>query len=230
MAISAVIRRVRTLIQGAGIGIGAAVLPAAASAAEQQAAAPPADFWTGEYWASKGKRPALYVSGKRVGAPQAGEKPKPVLFLVHGSSNSSRPSFDLTVPGKGEYSLMNVFARHGFDVWTMDHEGYGRSTRTAGNSDIASAVEDLKAATEVVVRETGQFTRPISSANRRARSAPALRDGTAGTRRPARPASLRVDRRRLADVEGPGEESRLFPHPQPPSARPRHDPLDLHAR
>ncbi len=45
-----------------------------------------------------------------------------MLFLVHGSSISARPSFDLTVPGGGEYSLMNVFARYGFDVWTMDHE------------------------------------------------------------------------------------------------------------
>jgi alpha-beta hydrolase superfamily lysophospholipase len=50
-------------------------------------------------------------------------------FLVHGSSISARPSFDLTVPGAGEYSLMNVFARWGYDVWTMDHEGYGRSSR-----------------------------------------------------------------------------------------------------
>jgi alpha-beta hydrolase superfamily lysophospholipase len=79
-----------------------------------------------------------------------------VLFLVHGSSISAKSSFDLAVPGKGEYSLMNVFAGYGFDVWTMDHEGYGKSSRTDGNSDIASGVEDLKAATEGVARETGQ--------------------------------------------------------------------------
>ena len=40
---------------------------------------------------------------KRVGAPKAGEPPLPVLFLVHGSSNSTRSSYDLDVPGKGEY-------------------------------------------------------------------------------------------------------------------------------
>lgn len=51
---------------------------------------------------------------------------------------------------------MNVFARQGFDVWTMDHENYGRSARTSGNSDIASGVEDLAAAAEIVLRETGQ--------------------------------------------------------------------------
>jgi alpha-beta hydrolase superfamily lysophospholipase len=60
------------------------------------------------------------------------------------------------VPGKGEYSTMNVFARLGFDVWTMDHENYGRSSRTEGNSDIASGVADLIAATDLVVRETAQ--------------------------------------------------------------------------
>jgi len=51
---------------------------------------------------------------------------------------------------------MNVFARLGYDVWTMDHEGYGKSSRTSGNSDIASGVEDLKAAAPVVAKETGR--------------------------------------------------------------------------
>jgi alpha-beta hydrolase superfamily lysophospholipase len=86
----------------------------------------------------------------------AGAKGRPVLFLMHGSSTSALTSFDLHVPGHGEYSMMNVFAKAGFDVWTMDHEGYGKSDRTDGNSDIASGVEDLKAAMPVIQRETGQ--------------------------------------------------------------------------
>src|SRR5437762_13367005 len=97
---------------------------------------------------------SLAVYRKRL-PPAAGEAPRPVLFLVHGSSNSSLSSFDLTVP-EGEYSTMNVFARLGYDVWTMDHENYGRSSRTDGNSDIASGVADLIAATELVIREAGQ--------------------------------------------------------------------------
>jgi alpha-beta hydrolase superfamily lysophospholipase len=80
-----------------------------------------------------------------------------VVFLVHGSSIAGLASYDLSVPGGGEYSLMNVLARAGFDVWTMDHEGYGASSRTDGNSDIASGVADLKAAVEVVAHETGQM-------------------------------------------------------------------------
>jgi pimeloyl-ACP methyl ester carboxylesterase len=51
--------------------------------------------------------------------------------------------------------VMNEFARYGFDVWTMDHENYGKSGRTSGNADTASGVEDLKVGVEVVARETG---------------------------------------------------------------------------
>ena len=93
----------------------------------------------------------LYLCRKRVGAPAAGAASLPVLFLVHGSSLSARSSYDLQVPGGAEYSLMDVFARYGFDVWTMDHEGYGHSSMTNGSADIASGVEDLKAAMDVLV-------------------------------------------------------------------------------
>src|SRR3977135_4004385 len=51
--------------------------------------------------------------------------PRPVLFLVHGSSNSALSSFDLEVPGGGEYSTMNVFGGLGYDVWALDHANYG---------------------------------------------------------------------------------------------------------
>jgi pimeloyl-ACP methyl ester carboxylesterase len=79
-----------------------------------------------------------------------------VLFLVHGSTFSSRGSYDLQVPGHPDYSMMDRFAGLGFDVWTMDHEGYGRSSRTASNSSIMVGVEDLKAALPVAERATGQ--------------------------------------------------------------------------
>jgi alpha-beta hydrolase superfamily lysophospholipase len=74
---------------------------------------------------------------------------------VHGSSLSARASYDLQVPNS-EYSFMDVFARNGFDVWTMDHDGYGYSGSSGNNSDIASGVEDLKAAMPVVTSETGR--------------------------------------------------------------------------
>jgi alpha-beta hydrolase superfamily lysophospholipase len=112
-------------------------------------------IWSSEYWAKK-DQVSLYIFRKRLGEAQAGQPALPILFLAHGSSVSSRPAFDLSVPGHGEFSFMDKFAEYGFDVWTMDFEGYGRSSRTAGNSDIASGVEDLKAASEVIIRETGQ--------------------------------------------------------------------------
>ena len=112
-------------------------------------------IWSNEYWAQKGSV-RLNMFRKRAGAPQAGQAARPVLILVHGSSISSRSSYDLKFPGHGEYSMMNKFADWGYDVWTLDFEGYGRSSRTEGNSNIASGVEDLKAAVEIISKETGQ--------------------------------------------------------------------------
>ena len=84
------------------------------------------------------------------------QAPLPVFLLVHGSSISSRSSYDLKFPGHGEYSMMNRFAAWGYDVWTLDHEGYGRSSRSDSNSDITSGAHDLQAAVEVIAKETGQ--------------------------------------------------------------------------
>ena len=84
------------------------------------------------------------------------EPGRPPLLLVHGSSLSALPTFDLAVPGAPDYSMMDWFAHRGMDVWTFDHEGYGRSTITDGNSDVACGVEDLRAVTAFVVAQTGQ--------------------------------------------------------------------------
>ena len=121
----------------------------------QAQTSPRKSVWSQEYWAQKGDV-KLYLYRKRATPPKPGAAALPVLFLVHGSSISGRSSFDLEVPGRGNYSLMNTFAGYGYDVWTMDFEGYGRSSRTAGNSAIAEGVRDLKAATDLVIRETGQ--------------------------------------------------------------------------
>ena len=69
---------------------------------------------------------------KRLRRAYRRDSPLPVLFLVHGSSLSSVPNFDLKVPGKSGYSLMDEFAGFGFDVWTMDFEGYGKSSLSTG--------------------------------------------------------------------------------------------------
>lgn len=144
----------RAVIKGAGLGaagfgvagFGATSLgngfALAAEDASNTSIAQGGEIWSREYWAKKGDVP-LWMFRKRLGAPKPGEPSRPILFFVHGSSVTSR-AFDLTVPGKGEYSIMNAFARYGFDCWTMDHENYGKSGRTSGNSDIASGVEDRR--------------------------------------------------------------------------------------
>jgi pimeloyl-ACP methyl ester carboxylesterase len=105
-----------------------------------------------EFWADKtGIR--LWVCRKYLEGT-AGQRP--ILFLVHGSSYSAKTMFDLQVEGRDDYSMMDHFVRLGYEVWTMDHEGYGHSDRTAGYSDIESGVADLKLAMDIVTRETGQ--------------------------------------------------------------------------
>jgi pimeloyl-ACP methyl ester carboxylesterase len=136
-----------SLFRRTALAASAALLAAPAVAAEAGGA-------PREYQAVKtrdGKPIHLAMYRKRSGTGKL-----PVLFLVHGSSTGALSSFDLQVLGAQNYSVMTAFEQAGFDVWTMDHEGYGKSDRTDGNSDIASGVEDLKAAVEVVKRETGQ--------------------------------------------------------------------------
>jgi pimeloyl-ACP methyl ester carboxylesterase len=144
----------RAIIKGAGVGLVAGALAGAMPTQGTAAAADDGAIWSSEYWAKKGDVP-LWMYRKRLGAPKPGEPARPVVFFVHGSSVTSRV-FDLKVPGHADYSLMDAFANSGFDCWTMDHENYGKSGRTSGNSDIASGVEDLKAAADVLTRETGQ--------------------------------------------------------------------------
>ncbi len=139
----------------AGIGVAAAAaMSAAPTTADAQPAVATETFWNQRYEARKGDV-KLQLYRRRLKAPVAGQAPLPVLILVHGSSMSTMPTFDLTVPGKGEYSMFNVFARYGYDVWGIDFEGYGRSSVTAGWSDIKSGVADLAAMMPIVARETG---------------------------------------------------------------------------
>jgi pimeloyl-ACP methyl ester carboxylesterase len=170
----------RGVLQGAGLALGAGGLAQLATPAAAQPAADP--VWSAEYWARKGEV-RLFIYRKRIG-----NDPRPVLFLVHGSSFSGKSSFDLAVPGRTDYSLMDRFAAYGFDVWTMDHENYGRSSRTASNSDIASGVADLAAAVEVVERETKQ-----SRFHFYGQSSGALRAGAFANQYPARVDRLVLD-------------------------------------
>jgi pimeloyl-ACP methyl ester carboxylesterase len=133
-----------TVVAAATTAAGAAA-PAAAQAGKIVAE---------EHWAKKGEVD-LYIYRKRMlgdGRTDA----KPVLFLVHGSTFSCRGSYDLQVPGRSNYSMMDYFAERGFDVWSMDHEGYGHSSHTGSHAGIMVGVEDLKVAMPLVEKITGK--------------------------------------------------------------------------
>ncbi len=136
-------------------GIGLAAAAAAVGAAPVKSATPAGGYWNKEYVAMKGDV-KLQLYRRRKTEPTANAAPLPVLLMVHGSSISGMSSWDLNVPGAGEYSVMNVFAGFGYDCWVIDFEGYGKSSVTSGNSDIKSGVADLVAATPLIAKETGQ--------------------------------------------------------------------------
>ena len=110
--------------------------------------------WSGgtEHWTKKGDV-KLFLWNK----PAAADVPKlGTIFFVHGSSMASQPTFDLYVPGRPDSSVMDYFAARGFDTWTMDNEGYGRSDKhRAQNNDISNGADDLAAGTEYVMKATG---------------------------------------------------------------------------
>ena len=93
----------------------------------------------------------LYVWEKYVGSPTG----KPVVVLAHGSTTAGRESFDLQVPGKPAYSLMDVLAREGFDVFAPDIRGFGRSTRPDGHMTTQEASADLNAVVDDLLKLRG---------------------------------------------------------------------------
>ena len=110
--------------------------------------------WTGgtEHWTTKGEV-RLFLWNRK---PAAGTKPRGTIFFVHGSSMASQPTFDLFVPGRADSSAMQYFASLGYDTWTMDNEGYGRSDkRRPQNNDISNGAAELEAGTRYVMEKTG---------------------------------------------------------------------------
>ncbi len=84
-----------------------------------------------EHWTKKGDVNLFLWEKRAPGGPNNGT----VLF-VHGSSMASQPTFDLHVPGRPNSSAMEYFAEHGFDAWSIDMEGYGRSTKDRGTDAV----------------------------------------------------------------------------------------------
>ncbi len=106
-----------------------------------------------EHWAHKGDV-RLFLWEKFVGSPGAG---RGIILFIHGSSMASQPTFDLQVPGMPDMSVMDVFARAGYDCWCLDNEGYGRSSKHRDiPCDIATGADDIEAAADYIARLRGQ--------------------------------------------------------------------------
>jgi pimeloyl-ACP methyl ester carboxylesterase len=73
-----------------------------------------------------------------------------VALLVHGGTWSGRPDFDLQIR---DYSLMDLLAMNGYDVWAIDIHGYGHSDKTDKDwSGVQSAAADIDAAVEYITK------------------------------------------------------------------------------
>jgi pimeloyl-ACP methyl ester carboxylesterase len=102
-----------------------------------------------EHWTHKGDV-KLFLWEK----PAATTEKRGTVLFVHGSSMASQPTFDLSVPGRPDSSVMDWFARRGYDTWCVDMEGYGRSDKHRDiNCDIANGADDLAAASSYILEK-----------------------------------------------------------------------------
>jgi pimeloyl-ACP methyl ester carboxylesterase len=81
----------------------------------------------------------LVQAGTALRAPLAGDR---VVLFVHGAGTPAEVAFD--VPYQ-DYSWMAYLAHAGFDVFSMDTTGYGRSTRPAPMNDPCNLAKDRQA-------------------------------------------------------------------------------------
>jgi pimeloyl-ACP methyl ester carboxylesterase len=107
-----------------------------------------------EHWTTKDGEVKLFLWEKCAGDPA---KSVGTILWVHGSSMAAQPTFDLQVPGRANSSAMDYFARRGFDCWSVDMEGYGRSTKTRdNNAPIAQGADDCYAAALYIQKRRGK--------------------------------------------------------------------------
>jgi len=101
-----------------------------------------------EHWTAKDSNVKLFLYAKCAGDPKSSAG---TILFVHGSSMAAQPTFDLQVEGRSDSSVMDWFARRGFDCWCVDMEGYGRSTKERdNNAPIAQGADDCFAAASYI--------------------------------------------------------------------------------
>ena len=88
-----------------------------------------------------GQQVQLYIRERVVagGALRGAVSPERVVLFVHGAGTPAEVAFDLPYQ---DYSWMGYLARAGFDVFSVDMTGYGRSTRPAPMNDLCNLAKD----------------------------------------------------------------------------------------
>ena len=91
-----------------------------------------------------GQQAQLYVRERVVAgsALRGAISPERVVLFVHGAGTPAEVAFDLPYQ---DYSWMGYLARAGFDVFSVDMTGYGRSTRPAPMNDLCNLAKDRQA-------------------------------------------------------------------------------------
>ena len=106
------------------------------------------EHWTTKQTADGAVR--LFLWNKR-----GADASKGSILFVHGSSMASTPVFDLQIPGRPDSSLMDWFARRGYDTWCVDCEGYGRSDKSRPvNCDVSNGADDVFASARYITGGT----------------------------------------------------------------------------
>src|SRR5580692_1874794 len=107
-----------------------------------------------DHWTTKDGGVKLFLFEKCAGDPV---KTVGTILFVQGSSMAGQPTFDLQVPGRPDSSVMDFFARRNYDCWSVDMEGYGRSTKDRdNNAPIAQGADDCFAAASYIQKLRGK--------------------------------------------------------------------------
>ena len=107
-----------------------------------------------EHWTAKDGGVKLFLWEKNGALPA---KSTGTILFVHGSSMAGQPTFDLQVPGRPFSSAMDYFASLGYDCWSVDMEGYGRSTKDRdNNAPISQGADDCHAAAAYIQKLRGK--------------------------------------------------------------------------
>jgi len=158
MAVSRSSIQRRTLIAAPFVlGAGSALARAEAVAEGVAAVGPPVEEF--EIPASD---PGVYLHLRNRRSQGASRGPGRTVLFVHGLTYAASAVFDLPLQGT---SWMNFIAERGFDVWSVDIRGFGRSSRPADFSlpaarnppylDAATATGDLATAAAFIRERRG---------------------------------------------------------------------------